>query len=227
MKLKRICFTLAVLAFAVTSSPVSALVLFETLPATNTFNSPHYVSLDENTGQVQNSSTDLNWAFQWTPSVSASVTGIDLAISLGDQYTPSDENVAEVYLRTDNAGLPGLVIDSYLFTNLTSETAGGAVESGISSLNPWVTTGTSYWISLSAGLPNNNKYSQVGWHVNDQGVTGAYAREDNNGGWTLSGSSATLAAFRVSGMTAVPEPATLALMGFGLLGMGFSKRKAK
>ena len=222
MKLRVYTLTIIALTLTFNAIPAGAVALFSTLPATNTYNSPHFVSHDENTG----SPTDLNWAFQWTPSVSATVSGIDMALSLGDQFSVVDENVAEVFLHADLAGLPGSVIDNYSFTSLTSETLGGAVESAASSLNPFVTAGTLYWISLSAGIPNNNLYSQVGWHVNDQSMTGAYAEESNNSGWTLKGSNSTLAAFRISGnVAAVPEPSILMLLALGLGALGLMRRR--
>ncbi len=225
MKFKHICFKVVTLIFIFTSVPASAAVIFSSLPTTNTFNPPHFVSHDENTGQSPSSPTDLNWAFQWTASLSATITSIDMALSLGDLFTTIDENVAQVFLHDDLTGLPGGIIDSYQFSNLVSEGLGGAVENGTSSLNPFVTAGSTYWISLSAGLPNNNLYSQVGWHLNDQGLTGANAREDDNGGWSPVGTSSTLAAFRISGVSNVPEPTTIALLLLGLVGLGFTRCK--
>ena len=210
---------------AIVSAPAGAVVIYTTLGGGNTFQGPHHVSLDENTGQVPGSPVDLNWAMAWTPSVDAIVTDIDVALSLGDAFTLVDENVAQMFLHLDVGGLPGAVIDTYQFTNLTSETAGGAVESAASSLNPLVMAGTTYWISLSAGLPGNGLYSQVGWHLNDQGVSGARAREDNNLGWVSSGSP-TQSAFRISGGPTVPEPTTLALLGAGLFGLAALRRRA-
>ncbi len=226
MKFKHICFKAVTLIFIFTSVPASATVIFSSLPTTNTFNSPHLASHDENTGQAQSSPTDLNWAYQWTASLSATITSIDMALSLGDLFTTIDENVAQVFLHDDLAGLPGGIIDSYQFSNLVSEVLGGAVENGTSSLNPFVTAGSTYWISLSAGLPNNNLYSQVGWHLNDQGLMGGtYAHEDDNGGWSLAGTPVTLSAFRISGVSNVPEPTTIALLLLGLVGLGFTRCK--
>ncbi len=211
---------LAGLFMSLLSGSASAVVIFESLPAGNTFDPPHFVSIDDDIGAAP---VDLDWAFKWTAGITAVVTGIDAALSLGDAFGAVAENTVTVRLHADNAGLPGVVIDTYTFAPLTSETVGGAVESGASSSNPLLTAGTMYWISHSAGIDGNGQYSQVGFHLNDQGASGANADRTDNGGWVLNSANGTLPAFRVSGV-AVPEPSALVLLAGGLVLVGWARR---
>lgn len=208
------------LALFTTFNSANAVPLYSTLGAGNTYQSPHFVSHDENIVLPGTSDyVDVNWAMSWTSSMDAVVTDIDMALSLGDAFSSVDENIAQVYLHSDTGGLPGGIIDTYIFSGMVSEIVGGSVLSMASTLNPSVTAGETYWLSISAGFPGNGLYSQVGWHLNDQGASGGVARENDNGGWMISGVNSTQAAFRVSGTASIPEPTTVLLMVIGFAGL--------
>ena len=80
--------------------------------------------------------------------------------------------------------------------------------------------GTTYWLIASA--PSTSFY---GWNFNDQGITGQRCFSvpstacDNI-------ETETLGAFRIEVDGAViSEPTTIVLLGLGLVGLGFSRRK--
>lgn len=124
----------------------------------------------------------------------------------------------QVNLRSSTAGLPGSVIESFTVTN-----AFGASTSGLyqltSSLSPILNPGT-YFITVEGLADGAGR-----WLLNTGANTGQNVVSVDGGGiW--SPFTDTLGALRVSGAQVVPEPATMAALGLGIVAMMRRRKKA-
>ena len=108
------------------------------------------------------------------------------------------------------------MMEVYTFTPATTTT--GVIETLVSSTNPILNVGTTYWLSIGeAGDPDGDSLL---WWMNNQGVHALYINSAGTGtdSWT--------AAMEVTGrLTDVPEPAAGAAALCGLLLLGAYKRR--
>ena len=116
-------------------------------------------------------------------------------------------------LTTDSGGLPGSVLESWMVTGLPAFGGSYAPVTLMSIPGVMLSAGQSYWLVAAAGDSSN----WSAWNENSIGETGN-VDQFFSGGWHQF--NGTQSAFDVIGATSSPEPASAALIGIGLLGLG-------
>jgi hypothetical protein len=149
---------------------------------------------------------------QFTSTMSGTVTSIvaPLSASLGD---------VTFALRTDAAGLAGIVIDLFTFHGVTGTPQ---LLSASSTNHAQLTAGTLYWLEAMAPVPSIQTQS-VNWYEALPAVNGIVEVE-NPVPAVLTNQS--ISAFAVNGT--VPEPATIGAAGLALVAFAVVyRRKAR
>jgi len=162
------------------------------------------------------------------PSTDASLDSFDVTVVYGGVSA----SPITFKLQNDNGGVPGSVIETFTVTPTDAFTADfHAPITTLSLLNPMLDTGTTYW--LTASMASGSAF----WFFGPQNVGNPVKITSSDGGATWDPfpfNRADGPVFRIEGEegttgTAIPEPATLSLLGLGLAGMAarrWRQRKA-
>jgi hypothetical protein len=193
-------------AFLLTASNAKGDVLFNTFGGGSSYN--------VNNGNVLGNAFDGNnyaEAETFTVSGQAVFSGLRLALSCSVAGCPDALTIA---LTSDSSGSPGSVIESFSYSGTLLGSLGiNNVPVSLSSLlNPTLTPGTSYWITVATTLNNS-----VAWNWNGAGTSALQAISADGGASWFAPSGQTNGVFEVDGSSA-PEPTTIAtLLGGGAL----------
>jgi hypothetical protein len=150
-------------------------------------------------------------------------TGDIPATSYAAGFTPSQNYIFDSATLAVAADRPGYQLDVWLMSDLSGTTVESFVVSQYdcaigectttinSAIHPLLTGGMTYWLAVSPRPLVTGE-----WFYNNQGFTGEAEKVIFiNGPYDYNPDSIT-PAFRVEGTAAVPEPASLLLLGTGL-----------
>jgi hypothetical protein len=226
-----------------TTRPYTAFVfaLALSLPAISSADTPVFSNLGTSpvydpagfnfVGNAQDSTGNPNaQADTFAPNITAQFSSVSLALSCFDVGDcPDSFNV--ILSADDGTDQPGAALESFVVAGTSLDVVSNTPPLTVltSTLNPTLTSGTQYWISVTAPITDS-----IAWNWNFTGDSSDQGTSTDGGAtWFVSnpvtGFGLTPSAYAVTGtISATPEPGTLPLLfaGSALLALliAFNKR---
>jgi len=215
-KMKLLACSIGLLAFvaALPATSKASTVIYSDFGSNNNYDCCEGYTISGSNSVIGTAYSD---AMLFTSGANYSVTQLDVAVG----YV-TGTNGAQISIAEDNGGIPGTSLGSWAVTGLTTfgNCCDVATVSGITGVD--LLAGWNYFVVVDPGGSD----TWDAWNLNTVGAIGQLD-QSNNGVWNQYTGS-TLGAFDVLGNPSgtTPEPATLLLLGTGLLGI-YSRRRRK
>jgi hypothetical protein len=185
------------------------------------YSSPAPWSQNNAVGVGYSAVQQITWglAEHFTPAQVYSFDAVELMLWT---HAGAEINSAVIQLRSDQAGLPGALLESWSTTSVPNWQPGIGPTSFSSLAHPLLTAGSRYWVTVTVGDP----FASLGWG-NDGAATNhsSACSRDNGATWISCQTRGAFAVYGTPGNVPVPEPAAALLLVSGLIPLLCNFRK--
>ena len=203
---------LAILLVTLSARLASSSTIYTDLGPGDTYSTASFLTVS---GGLSPGAYHYDWAMAFTAPGDYTLDAIRLAVGLVSG-TPADLNVA---FAANGGGLPGTILEAWTLGSIGP--INGPLTTAASVLHPLLAAGATYWVLADAPVTSSAIFQ---WNAS-LSAWGFHAMRYNEGSWTNS-SETPFGAFDVQGTPAVPEPATLVLLGSGAAALAWQRRRS-
>jgi hypothetical protein len=210
--LNRALFAALLVLIPLCTRPAAASVIYSDFGPSDTFSTLSYLTMS---GGQSSGPYHYDWAMAFTSSGDYALDAIRLPLGLVSG-APSDLYLS---LAANDNGFPGAILESWTLSAIGP--INGPLTTASSVLHPILMTGATYWIAADAPVTSSAVFQ---WNASPS-AWGFHAMRYNEGNWIAS-SETPYGAFDVNATPAVPEPATLMLLGSGTAALAWRRRRS-